>query len=98
MSLALHGVAESHEVLPACRRLSPDLVLIDGPAVAGPLGLLADVAAADLPWPPALLLVADDPDGRMRDQALGLGPGICWPNQWIGRPCWRGSPCACGPG
>ncbi len=73
MSLALHGVAESHEVLPACRRLSPDLVLIDGPAVAGPLGLLADVAAADLPWPPALLLVADDPDGRMRDQALGLG-------------------------
>lgn len=73
MSPALHRVAEAHEVLPACRRLSPDLVLVDAPTVAGPLGLLADVAAADLPWPPALLLVADDPDGRMRDQALGLG-------------------------
>lgn len=61
------------ELLAACRARRPEVLVFDLAGVAAPLGLVANVKAADLPVDPIIILIGDGILPLQRTQAIELG-------------------------
>lgn len=60
-------------LLAACRSRRPGLLVVDLDGVGAPLGLVANVKAADLPVDPVIIMIGDDVSAQQRRQAVELG-------------------------
>ncbi len=60
-------------LLAACRSRRPGLLVVDLENVGAPLGLVANVKAADLPIDPIIIMIGDDVTAQQRSQAVELG-------------------------
>lgn len=69
----LRFLKSEEELLPNCRSRRPGLLVLDLDGVGTPLGLIANVRAADLPVEPTIIMIGDDVLPHQRTAAVELG-------------------------
>lgn len=69
----LRFLKSEDELLSACRLRRPGLVVLDLEEVVAPLGLVANIRAADLPTEPTIVIIGDAIMPQQRTPAVELG-------------------------
>lgn len=69
----LRFLRSEEELLPSCRSRRPGLLVVDLDGIGAPLGLIANVKAADLPVDPVIIIIGDEITPQQRTQAVELG-------------------------
>lgn len=69
----LRFLRSEDELLAACRSRRPSLLVLDLAEIGTPLGLVANVRAADLPVEPTIIFIGDEIMAHQRTQAAELG-------------------------
>lgn len=73
LAVDLRFLRSQNELLSACRSRRPGLLVLDMDGVGAPLGLVANIRAADLPEQPTIIMIGDDIQPQQRTQAVELG-------------------------